>query len=44
MFGAIYGRPVDLGDFDESQLTDMLSKAIEIVTVAEYMGMVCDTR
>lgn len=41
VLGAMYGEPIDLGDFHEDGLAHLMSNAVEITEVAEYLGCVC---
>ena len=40
MFRAIYGYPIELGDFEQTQFADMIRKAVDVIDVAEYLGVV----
>ncbi|KAK4912379.1 hypothetical protein LTR49_019197 [Elasticomyces elasticus] len=40
VFGAFYQVPIDLGDFSKDPLTDILTNAMEIVKVAEYLDCI----
>ena len=39
VLGSLYGRQTDLGDFDDTNLSDMLVSALNLLGVAEYLGV-----
>ena len=43
VLGALYQLPIELGDFSEDALTDILETALSITEVAEYLECVSDT-
>ena len=42
VLGAIYNEPLHLGEFGVTPLRDVLQKALDVIVVAEYLGVVCD--
>lgn len=40
VLGAFYNKPINLGDFGQTDLKDILPSAMEVLEVAEYLGCV----
>ena len=42
VLGAFYNRPIELGNIENTSLSDMLEMALKVTLVAEYLEVVCD--